>query len=65
MQSSHSPKLYTMSGTCALAPHIVLEWIGKPYELEVMKHGQHLEPDYLRVNPKGKVPALALEDGRC
>lgn len=59
-----SPKLYTMPGTCALAPHIALEWIGEPYELEVMKHGQHREPEYLKVNPKGKVPALVLEDGR-
>jgi glutathione S-transferase len=59
-----SPKLYTMSGTCALAPHIALEWIGEPYELEVMKHGDHLKSEYLKVNPKGKVPALVIEDGK-
>ena len=53
-----------MSGTCALAPQIALEWIGEPYKLEVMKHGQHRESEYLKVNPKGKVPALVLEDGR-
>ena len=64
MSTPQSPKLYTMPGTCALAPHIALEWIGEPYELEAMKHGQHREPDYLKVNPKGKVPALVLEDGR-
>ena len=64
MPNPKSPKLYTMSGTCALAPHIALEWTGEPYELEVMKHGQHREPEYLQVNPKGKVPALVLEDGR-
>ena len=27
-------KLYYSPGTCALADHIVLEWIGKPYELQ-------------------------------
>lgn len=26
-------KLYYAPGTCALASHIVLEWIGAPYEV--------------------------------
>lgn len=53
-----------MPNSCALAPHIALEWIGSPYELGLLKRGQNREPEYLRVNPKGKVPALVLEDGR-
>ncbi|MGH8496111.1 MAG: glutathione S-transferase family protein [Gammaproteobacteria bacterium] len=57
-------KLYAMPWTCALAPHIALEWIGEPYELVMMKKGQHLKPDYLNINPKGKVPALVVETGK-
>ncbi|MBV9388127.1 MAG: hypothetical protein JOZ78_17030 [Chroococcidiopsidaceae cyanobacterium CP_BM_ER_R8_30] len=30
-------KLFYAPGTCALAPHIVLEWIGEPYELQRVK----------------------------
>lgn len=48
-------KLFYAPGTCALAPHIVLEWIGVPYELEKVTLG---DPEYLKVNPMGKVPAL-------
>ncbi len=53
-----------MPGTCALSVHIALEWIGEPYELVLMKHGDNLAPDYLAINPGGKVPAVALDDGR-
>jgi glutathione S-transferase len=52
-------KLYYAPGTCALAPHIVLEWIGEPYELERVKLG---DPEYLKVNPLGQVPALVDGD---
>jgi len=27
-------KLYYAPGNCALAPHIVLEWIGAPYDVD-------------------------------
>lgn len=48
-------KLFYAPGTCALAPHIVLEWIGEPYELQKVKPS---DPDYLKLNPLGQVPAL-------
>jgi glutathione S-transferase len=48
-------KLFYAPGTCALAPHIVLEWIGEPYELERV---QLRTPDYLKINPLGQVPAV-------
>jgi|SRR5579883_218566 glutathione S-transferase len=48
-------KLFYAPGTCALAPHIVLEWIGEPYELEKV---QPSSPDYLKINPLGQVPAM-------
>jgi glutathione S-transferase len=48
-------KLFYAPGTCALAPHIVLEWVGQPYELERV---QLSNPDYLKINPLGQVPAM-------
>jgi glutathione S-transferase len=52
-------------GTCALATHIALEEAGADYEairLD-MGAGQQRSPDYLKVNPKGRVPALVTEKG--
>lgn len=57
-------KLYAMKGTCALAPHIALEWANADYELQLLERGEHKSDDYLRINPMGKVPALVLDDGR-
>jgi glutathione S-transferase len=48
-------KLFYAPGTCALAPHIVLEWIGEPYELQ--KVNPH-DSEYLKLNPMGQVPAI-------
>lgn len=49
--------LYYSPGACSLAAHIVLEWIGQPYEaVKVDLH--HLPADYARINPAGAVPAL-------
>jgi glutathione S-transferase len=57
-------KLFTMPGTCALSVHIVLEWIGAPYDIEVMTRGANTSAAYLAVNPSGQVPALQLNEGR-
>jgi glutathione S-transferase len=57
-------KLYSMAGTCALSVHIVLEWIGAPFEVEVMTRGDNHADAYLAINPSGQVPALQLDDGR-
>jgi glutathione S-transferase len=48
-------KLFYAPGTCALAIHIALEWIGEPYELQQVKLG---DPEYLKINPLGQVPAI-------
>jgi len=53
-----------MAGTCALAPHVALEWAGADYELELLERGEHKSDRYLEINPMGKVPALVLDDGR-
>jgi len=54
-------KLYYSPGTCALADHIVLEWIGKPYEAVHVSRADRKSPAYLAINPAGAVPAL--DDG--
>ncbi len=48
-------KLFYAPGTCALAPHIALEWTGKPYETELAELGSEA---FLKINPLGMVPAL-------
>ncbi|CCN02657.1 glutathione S-transferase, N-terminal domain protein [Bordetella bronchiseptica MBORD675] len=56
---------YTAPGTCALATHIALHEAGADFDLVKLDFGatQQQSPDYLRVNPKGRVPALATEHG--
>ena len=54
-------KLYYMPGACSFADHIVLEWIGKPYEAKRLSHDELKAPAYLKLNPNGAVPVL--EDG--
>jgi glutathione S-transferase len=59
-------KLYYSPGACSLSPHIALLEAGLPYELvKVDLRAKKLEngDDYLKVNPKGQVPALALDSG--
>ncbi|CAB3822601.1 glutathione binding-like protein [Achromobacter animicus] len=55
-------KLYYMPGACSLASHIVLEWIGKPYETHKLSREALKEPEFLRINPMGAVPALTDGD---
>jgi len=52
--------LYYATGACSLAPHIVLEWIGAPYEAVKVQYGS---PELLAVNPAGAVPTLREDDG--
>ena len=56
-------KLFSIPGTCALSVHIVLGWIGAPFDVEVMDRGDNRAPAYLAINPSGQVPALRLDDG--
>jgi glutathione S-transferase len=60
-------KLYYSPGACSLSPHIALLEAGLPYDLvKVDLRAKKLEngDDYLKVNPKGQVPALALDNGQ-
>jgi glutathione S-transferase len=56
-------KLYVMPGACSLASHIALLWADAPFELEVLSHDDVGEDSFRRLNPKGAVPALVLDDG--
>ena len=58
-------KLFYAPGTCALASHIALIDAGAPYELARLdfKKEEQRQPDYLAINPKGRVPALVTEKG--
>lgn len=58
-------RLYYAPGTCALATHIALEEAGAPYEAVLVdfRSQSQRSPEYLAVNPKGRVPALVTESG--
>jgi glutathione S-transferase len=59
-------KLYYSPGACSLAPHIVLCEIGATFDSEkvdLQNKKTASGGDYLAVNPKGSVPALALDGG--
>lgn len=58
-------KLYYAAHSCALATHIVLEEVGADYSTVRIDFasGQQRSPEYLEVNPKGRVPALATDRG--
>ena len=58
-------KLYYAPGTCALASHIALEEAGAAYSAERLdfKSNQQNSPEYLKINPKGRVPALVTDRG--
>jgi len=58
-------KLYYSPGSCALASHIALEESGIAYTAERVdfKNSQQTTPEYLAINPKGRVPALVTDRG--
>jgi glutathione S-transferase len=58
-------KLYYSPGSCALASHIALEEAGGDYEAIRIDFGaeEQKKPEYLAINPKGRVPALVTEKG--
>jgi len=58
-------KLFYAVNTCALASHIALQEAGADYEtarLDFRSNDQR-KPEYLAVNPKGRVPALVTDRG--
>jgi glutathione S-transferase len=57
--------LYYAPHTCALASHIALEQAGADYQLRRIDFpsNEQRSPEYLRVNPKARVPALVTSRG--
>lgn len=58
-------KLFYTPGTCSLASHIALEEAGADYEVHRVdfSKAEQTKPDYLTINPKGRVPALVTDRG--
>ena len=58
-------KLYYAPDTCALASHITLERVGAEYETVRVNFSKNEEnsPEYLHINPKGRVPTLVTSRG--
>lgn len=56
--------LFWSPGSAAMAPHAALEEVGAPHKLIKvdLKGGEHRKPEYLKLNPKGRVPVLAEGD---
>jgi glutathione S-transferase len=57
--------LYYARGTCALATHLALEIAGADYQAVRLDFAQQQQrsPEYLKINPKGRVPALVTPQG--
>jgi glutathione S-transferase len=58
-------KLYYATGTCALASHIALEEAGADYSTVKINFAtsEQRSPEYLAINPKGRVPSLVTDRG--
>lgn len=58
-------KLYYAANSCALATHILLEEVGADYSVQRIDFSkeQQKSPDFLKINPKGRVPALVTDRG--
>lgn len=58
-------KFYMTPGSCSTGIHILLEELALRFEVTILNlpAGEHRQPCYLVINPKGTIPALMLPDG--
>ncbi|MEL6208292.1 MAG: glutathione S-transferase family protein, partial [Pseudomonadota bacterium] len=56
-------ELFVAPNTCARVPTIALEEIGVPFETHLVRTAtnQQNSPEFLKLNPKGKVPTLLID----
>jgi glutathione S-transferase len=57
--------LFATPGSCSFATHIALEEAGADYVVHRIDTaaGEQRKPEYLKINPKGRVPALVTPQG--
>jgi glutathione S-transferase len=57
--------LYYAPGACSMAAHIVLEESGEQYQPQKvdLAKGEQRTPEYMKIHPLGRVPALRLDNG--
>jgi len=57
--------LFYAHNTCSLASHIALEDSGAAYEAKRLNFAENdqRKPEYLKINPKSRVPALVTDQG--
>jgi glutathione S-transferase len=60
-------RFYMTPGSCSTGIHILLETLELPFEAWIVNlpAGEHLRPEYLKINPRGTIPTLVLDDGRA
>ncbi len=58
-------KFYMTPGSCSTGIHILLETLELPFEAWIINipAGDHLRPDYLKINPRGTIPTLVPDGG--
>ncbi len=54
---------YYSPGACSLASHAALHEWGKPFEARrvMLAQGEHLQPTFLELNPRARVPLLSID----
>ena len=59
------PILCHAPGTCSMGIHVILEEIGKPFEVRKIDFPNQAQykPEFTAINPKSKVPTLIRDDG--
>jgi glutathione S-transferase len=57
-------RLFYSPGACSLVPHVALEEAGAEFEAvrTAIAEKAHRRPEYLAINPRGLIPAMAVED---
>ncbi len=60
-----SYELYSMSGSCSMAVHAIMNELGLDAKITMMERGEAgiKSPEYLKKNPRGNVPFL-MKDGK-